>query len=319
MDHDQRLKTLIKVCFREFFELFFDRWAARLDFSEVEFLNQETFPDPPEGDRHLLDIVAKLKTRESIPLGGGTDPEELLALIHIEIESLDRATNLRPRFKDYYLDLRREHGLPVLPIAVYLKVGLDGIGVDGYAESFWELETLRVQFLYVGLPALDAVEYVRRENPLGWALISLMKIPKDRMRELGREAFELLRDSSLPDQKRYLLMECLDAYLPLDGKELEEFHRLFLGSSDSGVKAMHQTYFEKLRAEGRNEGRNAGIEESRTQSLRDYRQTLSQVLRERFGAISADLLQRIENLSWDEVTTTLLKAIKVNSPDQLFE
>lgn len=311
MDHDQRLKTLIKVCFREFFELFFDRWAARLDFDEIEFLDKETFPDPPDGDRHLLDIVAKIKTREPVPLGGGSDPTELLALVHIEIESPDTTSRLKPRFKDYYLDPRGEHGPPVLPIALYLKVGLDGIGVDAYAESFWELETLRVQFLYVGLPALDAVEYLRRENPLGWALVSLMSMPKGRMRELGREAFELLRDSSLPDQKRYLLMECLDAYLPLDGKDLEEFHRLFLGSSDSGVRAMHQTYFEKIRQEG--------IEQSKTQSLRDYRQTLSRVLRERFGPPSEDLLQRIDGLSWDEVTTTLLKAIKIDSPDQLFE
>jgi hypothetical protein len=74
---------------------------------------------------------------------------------------------------------------------------------------------------------------------------------------------------------------------------------------------MHQTYFEKIRQEG--------IEQSKAQSLRDYRQTLIRVLRERFGPPSEDLLQRIDGLSWDEVTTTLLKAIKIDAPDQLFE
>jgi hypothetical protein len=37
----------------------------------------------------------------------------------------------------------------------------DGIGVDVYEEHFWELCAVLFQYLYVGLPALDAIEYVK--------------------------------------------------------------------------------------------------------------------------------------------------------------
>jgi hypothetical protein len=42
--------------------------------------------------------------------------------------------------------------LPVLPTVIYLKVGLEGIGVDSYVEELWGLEINRFQSLYVGLP-----------------------------------------------------------------------------------------------------------------------------------------------------------------------
>ena len=40
-DHDQRFKTLIRE--------FFGDWAARFDTANVEWLDKEQFPDPPDG------------------------------------------------------------------------------------------------------------------------------------------------------------------------------------------------------------------------------------------------------------------------------
>jgi hypothetical protein len=34
---------------------------------------------------------------------------------------------------EYYVQLRRDSGLPMLPIGLFLRVGLDGIGWDAYA------------------------------------------------------------------------------------------------------------------------------------------------------------------------------------------
>ena len=39
---------------------------------------------------------------------------------------------------EYYVQLRRDTGLPVLPIGLFLRVGLDGIGWDAYEEHFWK-------------------------------------------------------------------------------------------------------------------------------------------------------------------------------------
>jgi hypothetical protein len=90
MDHDQRFKNLIKVFFQEFLLLFFKDWADRLDVAAVEWLDKELFPEPPEGSRHILDLVAKLPTRQAVSGQRPGEPDQWLALVHIEIESPDR-------------------------------------------------------------------------------------------------------------------------------------------------------------------------------------------------------------------------------------
>src|SRR5947209_6255324 len=173
MDHDQRFKELIRTFFADFLRLFFDEWAVRLDAEAVVWLDKEVFPDPPDGPRRILDLVARLPTRQAVPGQISGEAESWLALVHIEIESPDRVRPLRSRMHRSYVYLRDKYGLPVLPIAIFLRVGLDGIGVDVYEENFWEFCALRFQYLYVGLPALDAVEYVQGNNMLGVALAAL--------------------------------------------------------------------------------------------------------------------------------------------------
>jgi hypothetical protein len=125
MDHDQRFKTLLQAFFTEFLLLFFAAWAKRLDTAHVEWLQQEVFPDPPQVERRLLDLVGKLATREAVPGQGPGEPDQFLALVHIEIESPDKANPNRPRMFRRYVYLRDKHALPVLPIALYLHVGLE--------------------------------------------------------------------------------------------------------------------------------------------------------------------------------------------------
>src|SRR5437899_2230894 len=83
MDHDQRFKTLIQFFFQDFLLLFFKSWAERLDASAVEWLDKEVFPDPPEGQRQILDLVGKLSTRRGVPGQRAGEVERWLALVHI--------------------------------------------------------------------------------------------------------------------------------------------------------------------------------------------------------------------------------------------
>ena len=68
MDHDQRFKLLIQEFFGDFLDLFFHQWAERLDTSQVEWLDKEVFLDPPQGEKGVLDLVAKLPTRQVVPV-----------------------------------------------------------------------------------------------------------------------------------------------------------------------------------------------------------------------------------------------------------
>ncbi len=117
--------------------------------------------------------------REKVSEQHADDPERWLALIHIEIESPEGTTSLKSRLPRYYIHLRDCYSLPVLPIVIYLKVGMDGIGVDHIEERFWESVRLAFDYLYVGLPGLNAIEYIQSDNWLGVALTALMRISPD--------------------------------------------------------------------------------------------------------------------------------------------
>src|SRR5215831_8914984 len=122
-DHDQRLKVLLKEFFEQFFLCFFPAWAARFDFGELTWLDKEMFLAPPQGEKRQLDLVARLRIRPGAPppRAGRTD---LLALVHVEVESRESVQVFRPRMFEYYVQLRRESRLPVLPIGLFLRVGL---------------------------------------------------------------------------------------------------------------------------------------------------------------------------------------------------
>ncbi|MGL6094656.1 MAG: hypothetical protein ACRC7O_02495 [Fimbriiglobus sp.] len=218
-DHDQRFKALFREFFADFLRLFFAEWAARFDLTRVEWLDSEALPDPPDGPQHVLYLVGKLRARE--PVDPDDPSDEWLVLVHIEIESADRTTRLKPRLPGYYVHLSERYGRPVLPIVLYLNVALDGIGEDTVIRRFWNLDVLTFRYLYVGLPGLDAEAHVRGENWLGVALSALMRMPPGRAAELGLEALRRLREAGLTEQQRFLLRECVEAYLPVRQVELE--------------------------------------------------------------------------------------------------
>src|SRR5215471_1343460 len=106
MDHDQRFKLLIQEFFAEFLRLFFPAWADRFDFGQVEWLQQEAFLDPPQGQRRAIDLVAKLHARRPVTPGQAPAGEQVwLALVHIEVEHRDTVAPLRASMFDYYKQL----------------------------------------------------------------------------------------------------------------------------------------------------------------------------------------------------------------------
>jgi hypothetical protein len=234
------------------------------------------------------------------------DSEQWLALVHIEIESADKAAPLRPRMHEAYSQLRRDYGLPVLPIGLFLRVGLDGIGIDVYEETFWELRTLHFQYLYVGLPALDGVKYVQGDNWLGVALAALMRIPPEQVAWLGAEALRRIQAAPLSDQQRFLLGECVEAYLPLDEAQKQEFERLVVLPEYRGITAINMTSFEK----GMERGLEKGLEQERRAILRE-------MLEERFGPLSAGVLRRVDELPAERLQPLRKAAWKATSLAEL--
>jgi hypothetical protein len=116
-------------------------------------------------------------------------PACFTVLIHIEVESAPGRNETPNRLLEYYSMLRLREGLPIIPICLYLKLGLEGIGWDEYVESIWEDRIISFRYAYVGLPALDGREYLNRENLLGTALAALMKLPEEERLESKRKGW----------------------------------------------------------------------------------------------------------------------------------
>ena len=243
-DHDQRLKVLLKEFFEAFFLCFFPAWAARFEFLDIDWLDKELFLAPPQGEKRQLDLVARLRLRPGAPppRAGVTD---LVALVHVELESRASTLAFRPRMFEYYIQLRRDTGLPVLPIALFLRVGLDGIGWDAYEEHFWEQRIVRFEYAYVGLPALDGEPYATGENLLGVALSALMRLPADRRAELYAEGLKRIAGSGENDYRRFLLAECLEAYAELDEAQKERLQALLHTEAYHEVEPLMKTTYER--------------------------------------------------------------------------
>jgi hypothetical protein len=282
MDHDPRFKTLIREFFADFLNLFFAEWAARFDLEHVEWLDKEVQADPPDDSLHILDLVAKVGVRDAV--------EAAVVLVHIEIESADRTTRIEPRLPDYYYRLRSTHQLPILPIVMYLKVGLDGVGVRTVEDSVLGFTVATINYLYVGLPGLDAVQYLEGQNYLGVALATLMKIPKERYSWLGAEAAQRVADSPLSQRRKYLLLECIDYYMTSDDATRAAFEALLSGEKYGAAQMAVNSYHREIEARGIAKGEHA-----------DRVNVLRVLAEDRFGPLPSAVGERIASLSAGEL------------------
>jgi hypothetical protein len=296
-DHDQRLKVLIKEFFHAFFLCFFPDWAPRFEFLAIDWLDKELFLAPPQGEKRQLDLVARLKLRPDAPLPR-TSVTDMVALVHLEVESRASALAFRPRMFDYYVQLRRDTGLPVLPIALFLRVGLEGVGWDTYEEYFWEHRIVRFDYAYVGLPAIDGEPYATGENLLGVALSALMRLPDDRRAELYAEGLKRIAFSEENDFRRFLLAECLEAYSELGESQKERLQALLQTETYREVEPLMKTTYER------------GIEHG------ERRLTLRQ-MEAKFGPLPPDVKQRVETLSPESMARLQIDLLKAESLDEL--
>lgn len=286
-DHDQRLKELIREMLAELVELALPDWVARCDLPRAEWLQQEVFSDPPAGERRVADLVARVPLHEALEDGS----RELL--LNIEIGAEDKATRLRRQVCDHYFMLRQRHGVAVLPLAVYLYVGLEGRGRDVYRETWGGVEVLEVRFPYLGLPGLEARAHVEGANLLGVALSVLMRVAEADTPWLKARAMQRIAAAELTAYRRFLLMECVEAYLPLHGPHLSEFQSLLITEGYNMVRVLGKTTYET--------GYEKGMQDAQASFEKGQRELLRLILEDRFGPLVEPAKGRFEALPADKL------------------
>ncbi len=295
VDHDQLFKEVIREFFPDFLRLFLPEQAKRFDLDRVAWIDKELFADPPDGPKHLLDLVAELTPRRD------EAREKCLALIHVEIESADSVTDIERRLPDYYFHLRRTARKPVLPVVVFLKVGLDGLGEREIADRWFGEPILRLRYRYIGLPALPAETYLRGENWLGVALSALMKTSRELRIPFGTEAMRRLGESPLSDGKKSLLGDCVEAYIDLPEDESRRFHAILEANATGRVPPMNKTRVQIAREEGIEKGLAEG-------QLRGQRAAVTELLEARFGSIPSGFSEWLASQTSPEALRTWLIA-----------
>ncbi len=155
MDHDQRFKEMLSAFLRELLALFLPGLAPRLDAGAAQWQPQEVFTNPPLGLVRRVDLLALVTERLD-------EKKTRERLLHLEVESAASLTEVRKKIGYYYPAIRTKHNLPVTCLALYLRVGLEGLGWDEYVEEDSAdgeesgEKLYRVRWRYVGLPALPA-------------------------------------------------------------------------------------------------------------------------------------------------------------------
>ncbi len=183
---------------------------------------------------------------------------------------------------EYFHFLTEKHGLTVLPIAVYLRVGLEGRGKDVYQVRVLDRTPLRFEYDHVGLPGLEGPDYLHQDNPLGIAWSALMRWPRPQRTRAAVEALDRIVTGTESPARKVLLCECVQAYAPLDDAQRGELYSLLQEPQNQGVRAVAKTW--------REEGEEAG--------KRDF---LLKQLKARFPDSSPTAQQRVKEWPVEKV------------------
>jgi hypothetical protein len=286
--HDQLFKELIGAFLPDFVTLLAPESAARLDLSRWKLLDKETFTDWPKGRRRELDLLAE------VALANGSGQT---ALVHVEIEARFRR-EIGPRLAGYAMQLQLRHGHPVLPLLLILRRGRPGVHMaESAVDARLDSEVWRFRYYALGLEGCPAEEFLARDQPLAWALSALMKPGSLSRAEHKMGCLRRIASAPLGDLSRFLLVNCVETYLQLTGRDAEELEALQARGNAEEVRAMRavrMSWAEKLVAEGVEKGVERGVQQGVELGVR---QTLLRLLGARFGPVSDEVKRKVEAIS----------------------
>lgn len=256
-------------------------------------LDKELFTDFPEGSLRQTDILTEVFTLEG-------EPE--LILVHIEVQAR-RESDFAFRMWEYYSLLRFRHRKPIFPVVVYLAPGAGGLTQETYSEGLFGREIVRFQYGVVGLPDLEADEYLQSDNELAPALAALMK--STRLKKAVRK-FESLRRTArceVDDARKLLLGNVIERYLRLTEGEQADMEALIAGTGAQEVEEMISVYEER------------GI-------IKGKREMVLRQMSRKFGSLPQTVVERIRRIEEEEpldllsdriLTATTLEDMQIGS------
>jgi len=190
----------------------------------------------------------------------------------------------------YYMQIRLRYGLQVVPILLNLKGGEPGVSRSVLAEGVDDPETARFRFRVFSVSGCLAEEYLRRPEPLAWALAALMRPGRWSRAEHRMACFRRIAAAELPELQRFLLVNCVETYLQLSGQDAAEYARLSEQTENREVTVMEMTWADRMQHKGRVQGRAEG----RAEAIESLRGIVLHLLEQRFGPLPERVRRRVE-------------------------
>ncbi len=135
--------------------------------------------------------------------------------------------------------------------------------------------------------------------------------------------------AGLTDNQSFMLVNFVETYLQLTGRQAEEFDSLHQQAENEEVVAVRMTWAEQIEAEGlkkgleqglekgleagRKEGRAAGHKEGRAEGIEALRHIVLLQLEQRFGAVPKTARRKLEKIAGLEPLTHLAERVVVAS------
>lgn len=263
--HDRLFKTLLRAFFADLLRLAAPGVAAQASLARIVFLDKELLAG---AGRREADLLAR------VPLVRGG-----ALLVHVEIEARARRPMPR-RLRAYASRIQSLYDGQVLSIVLYLKGGEPGIcwqELDGEVHSP-EVTTFR--YVAFGLAGCPAEDYLARPEPLAWALAALMSPGHLSRAEHRLACLKRIGTARLRMERKALLADFVDAYLPLTPDQEKEYKMTEAGKPQEG-NAVWMTWSERLLAEG---------------ERRALKEALLRLLEKRFGPVPRKALKKVESL-----------------------
>ena len=328
MNHDQLFKLMMHLLLKDFFEVFFPEWAGRFLFGQAEWLEQEIFPEPPRGEKLVVDMLVRLPTVPADP-PRENEPRDSLALLLIEAENSTGLADFRERMYNYTVSVAKKYDLDVLPVAIFLKLRLDGRGTDVVERRFWERRILTFEYDYVALPGLRAEDYAGHPNPLAVAWSTVMTMERDRRASAAVAAMDAVVASDATVEKKHALLGFIQSYAPLEDDQRRDLNELLTDPKHERVMAMGKTWFQEGLEKGLEmgktwfqEGMEKGLEIGQTRLQEGIEQERLRLVldlcQSKFAQLSPENTRRkLEQLSMAQLKELSVKLLVAQTPQEV--
>ena len=133
-----------------------------------------------------------------------------------------------------------------------------------------------------------------------------MRIAEEAKAKAKADALQKIASSAEPEMRKYLLCECVEAYLPLEEVQMKEYENLLVTPPYRGARKYGKTSFELGEEYGQEKGKTEG-------TLRILREQLAY----RFGPLSEEASKRLNASSEAQLLDLGKKLLTATSLSEL--